>query len=96
MAIRQETLEQIMDRMAVDDDFRNLLATRPYKALSELGIDADEIEEIRAASTGDLVALGDRASAGFTTWGKLMYGVSNGEWCGCTNKDGARIAAYCT
>ncbi len=97
MALQQETLEQIMDRMAVDDDFRTQLATRPYKALSELGLAADEIAEIRDATAGgDTLALGDRASAGLTTWGKLMIGVSGGEWCGCANKDGKVITAYCT
>jgi putative modified peptide len=55
-------LERIMDRMATDDDFRTLLATKPYKALGDLGIAADEARAIRDATlASDTLALSDRA-----------------------------------
>lgn len=96
MPVTPETLEQIMDRMAIDDDFRTLLATKPYKALGDLGVPYDEIMEIRDAAVGsETLALGDRASAGMTTWGKLMGAISGNTWCGCVNKDSKVITAYC-
>ncbi len=96
MPISTETLDQIMDRMAVDDDFRTLLANKPYKALGDLGIPHDQVLEIRDAATGtEALALGDRASAAQTTWGRLMGAVSGGSWCGCLNKDHQVITAYC-
>jgi hypothetical protein len=83
MAIRPETLELIMERMALDDDFRSMMASMPYRALVDLGISVEEIREIRDAMTGgDTVALGDRTSAAQTTWGILMGKVSGGTWCG--------------
>jgi hypothetical protein len=96
MAVPQETLELIMERMALDDDFRSLIASKPYRALGELGISVDEIAELRDAMTaGDALALGDRTSAAQTTWGVLMGKVSGGTWCGCLNKDHQVIEAYC-
>ncbi len=81
MAVHHETLELIMERMALNDDFRALIASEPYRALCELGIPADEIAEIRDAMTaGDALALGDRTSAAQTTWGVLTAKLSGGTW----------------
>ena len=95
--IDEDVLEQIMDRMAIDDDFRSLLATKPYKALGDLGVERDQVMAIRDATLAgsETMALGDRASAAQTTWGKLMGTISGNTWCGCTNDDKSVITAYC-
>lgn len=83
VSVRPETLELIMERMALDDDFRALMASKPYQALGDLGVSVDEIAEIRDATTGgDALVLGDRTSAAQTTWGLLMGKMSGGVWCG--------------
>lgn len=83
--MRQEVLASILERMAIDSDFRQQVETRPGKTLVDAGLTWEEFKELQeqqAASGPQAEALGERSSAAFTAAGSLWNKLTGN--CGCT------------
>ncbi|GAB4579339.1 MAG: hypothetical protein Fur0022_20770 [Anaerolineales bacterium] len=98
--MREDILENIVERMSTDEDFLQKLESKPGKALVEAGLTWEEVAEIKQATTAapSAEALSERSSAGFTAIGKLWYQLTGN--CGCQSSwvPGASTAyvPFCT
>ncbi len=97
--MRDEILENIVERMSTDADFLQQLESKPGKALVEAGLTWEEIAEFKqAAEAPTAEALGERSSAAFTAIGKLWYDITG--QCGCESNwitgSGKANVPFCT
>jgi hypothetical protein len=96
--MREEVLNNVIERMSNDPEFMKQLETKPGKALFDAGLTWDEVAEIKkSAENPQAETLGERSSAGFTTIGKIWYELTG--QCGCQSSwitSGKAIVPFCT
>jgi len=98
--MREDVLNEIIEKMSTDPDFMNKLQTKPGKALFEAGLSWEEVAEIKKAAVEgpQTEALGERSSAGgLTVIGKLWVSATGS--CGCLSSWtglNTSIVPFCT
>lgn len=99
--MREDILNNIVEKMATDPDFLKNLEAKPGKALVDAGLTWEEVAEIKKTAEGPQTeALGERSSAGFTAVGELWFKMTG--QCGCqsswiSSAPGARATVpFCT
>ncbi len=96
--MRDDVLDNIIEKMASDPDFMKQLESKPGKALFEAGMSWEEVAEVKnSAANPETETLGERSSAGFTAVGALWNKLT-GE-CGCQSSwvtSGKALVPFCT
>ena len=95
--MREDILNNIVEKMATDPDFLKNLEAKPGKALVEAGLTWEEVAEIKKTADGPQTeALGERSSAAFTAVGELWFKMTG--QCGCQSSwisSGKAIVPFC-